>query len=74
MDISHTNEKREWLIWNFERNMWWKSNMRGYTPERDRAGKYFFKEALLIIDKANKHCSDTDSPEDAMVHYDIIKG
>lgn len=43
----------KYLIWNFERGMWWKPDNHGYTSDITEAGRYPFSWAQSIVDKAN---------------------
>jgi len=38
-----------YIIKCIERNMWWKPNKRGYTANKNEAGRYTEKEANEII-------------------------
>jgi len=55
----------EWRIWSIEHGMWWKENRSGYTHEKDKAGKYNYKEALEIIEIAN--VNNFDTPNESMI-------
>lgn len=54
-----------WMIWNFERGMWWKPHRNGYTPYPREAGTYSFEEASEIVNAANEHVRVY--PEEAML-------
>lgn len=58
--------QKVWLIWNFERGMWWKAGQHGYTPRLKEAGTYTFEEALRLVEGANKFCHK-DKPEEALL-------
>lgn len=47
------SEKREYIILNLERNMWWKENRRGYVDYFHEAGRFTYSEAKAICDNAN---------------------
>jgi hypothetical protein len=44
-----------WVVWSFERQMWWRSNWHGYTSELLLAGVYSEADAKAIEADANKH-------------------
>ncbi len=60
-------EKRQWIIWSIEHRGWWKPNWRGYTEERDSAGKYTFAEARKIVKIGN--IGNRDIPNEAMIEF-----
>jgi len=43
----------KWLIWSLEHGAWWAPDSRGYTPDRDKAGRYELREATHIAGNAN---------------------
>ena len=45
--------KTLFIIYSFEREMFWKANQRGYTKLETEAGKYTLDEALEICRSAN---------------------
>lgn len=55
------------LIWNVERNMWWKDHREGYTQIIFQAGGYSWDEAFKICKGANLF-----KVEDIMVPLDFI--
>ena len=59
----------KFLIWNFERDMWWRPNNCGYTPNIDEAGRYSFARAKAIVDRANilMALSGFSRPKEAML-------
>lgn len=46
-------ENQSWLIWNFERGMWWKPHQLGYTDNILEAGRYSYDVAVAIVREAN---------------------
>lgn len=44
----------KYMIWCFERGMWWKPNSSGYTSNVFHAGKYTLGQAHSICVLANK--------------------
>lgn len=60
---------REWLIWSFEHNAWWKPNEMGYTESRDSAGRYTIERATKIVEQANKY---SDTPNEKMIKANDI--
>ena len=62
-------ENSRWLIWCFERNMFWRSGSNGYTENIDEAGFYSFEEAYAIVNNANKYATSVNKPEEAMLPY-----
>lgn len=40
------------LIWSGEHAAWWKPNGKGYTDDRDVAGRWWYEDAL----SATAHC------------------
>lgn len=47
------NNEEKYLIWNFERSMWWKPNNHGYTIYVTEAGVYSKDDAELICERGN---------------------
>ena len=43
----------KYLIWCYERGMWWKPNSNGYTTNLHEAGRYSEEEATQIVNNAN---------------------
>ena len=48
---------REWLVWSYEHQGWWKPWRWGYTREVAEAGRYTLAEATEICEKANRYAS-----------------
>lgn len=44
---------KNFLIWSFEHDAWWRPNRCGYTKVRSEAGVYEITEALDIVNAAN---------------------
>ena len=42
---------KEFLIWSNEHSSWWKANHRGYTLNRDEAGRYQLSDAINYCGK-----------------------
>jgi hypothetical protein len=60
-----------WLVWSIEHNAWWGPNHCGYTPDRDRAGRYSVDQAREICRNANYRAGSdnegTGLPSEVMV-------
>ena len=41
-----------YVIWDFEKGLWWKPKAYGYTPDLDEAGRFDAKEAGRIVTNA----------------------
>jgi hypothetical protein len=63
-------DERDWLIWSIEHQAWWKPLEKGYTHERERAGRYTFENACKIVKSANINLNDV--PNEAMVQYQMF--
>jgi hypothetical protein len=59
------NPPREWLLWSYEHERWWKPYNWGYTSELTEAGRYTLAEAIAICEEANRY---TDTVQEKMVH------
>ena len=60
--------KNNWLIWSFERGAWWKPASRGYTQDKNEAGRYSFDKAKRIVTDAN-----VCNLEEAMIEEDYAE-
>ena len=54
-----------WLIWSMQHRAWWAPHSNGYTDQREKAGRYSYKEATDILEQANKFTHN--EPEEAMI-------
>lgn len=59
--------KLYWNVWSNEHKAWWKSNHRGYDPDKNNAGVYTTGEAMKIVRGANEFQLADDVPNEAMV-------
>lgn len=55
----------EFLIWNYERGMYWRPGCMGYTSLKEEAGRYTFQQAIDICVEANSYSQN--NPEEAMI-------
>lgn len=60
----------EWLIWSTEHDAWWMPGERGYTRERDQAGRYSYEDACRIVFNANKHKYNDQFPNESMIRFE----
>jgi len=51
--IPQPSEFDTYRIWSFEHDAWWKPAGYGYTPNKDEAGVYNYRQAKNICDNAN---------------------
>lgn len=56
-----------WYIWSNEHNAWWKSNHRGYHPDKNNAGLYTTEQAIAIVKGANEFQFADQVPNEAMI-------
>lgn len=56
-----------WLIWSIEHNAWWRENEQGYCFNTFEAGKYTFKKAYTICNRANFYLSGSENLKEIMV-------
>lgn len=47
-------DEKKYLIWNLERDMWWKPLEHGYTSNIKKAGLYCESDAIRITRDANR--------------------
>ncbi len=57
----------EWLIWSNEHQGWWAKDERGYTKNKNEAGRYSFEKACRLVERANYHLTIQDEPNETMV-------
>lgn len=60
--------KKEYVIWNFERDMWWKPDHNGYTPFLFEAGLYTLEEGSRIVADANKFMEE-GKPNEELISF-----
>lgn len=76
--IELAKPQRVWLIWDFERGMWWKNGGNGYTKNVDQAGRYTAEECEKWLHSGNfnrdgmKDDAERDKPNTAIVR-DYVK-
>jgi len=56
-----------WLVWSNEHNAYWKPARRGYTKDKDAAGRYSTAAATEICDNANQFIPENRIPNEIMV-------
>ena len=67
IEIPTPAELTEWLIWSNEHGAWWAPGHRGYVKSREKAGRYSFEEACMIVEGANRSMSNDGVPNEAMI-------
>lgn len=64
--------KDSWLIWSIEHSGWWLPGYKGYTQNRNEAGRYALTEAMRIVEDANRYLKADELPNESLVYANMI--
>lgn len=53
INMSEENKTQGYYVYDFERNMYWRDNLFGYTEDIEDAGIYEYEHAVAILKQAN---------------------